>query len=226
MNRRRQKVYYIVVKLFLLGRPGTGKSTAARLAIKIAQKYGWDARHIDDYGILYWMYKTDRVNRFRPSSESLDGFDVIDGTVLDQALALMRERVDRSLTRSLNWTKLVVIEFARDTYRTSLEQFVPNFLQESYFLFLDTDLETCISRIEYRAQHPVYEGDLFISRTAMEAFYPHNDILDTVSMLKTEYHLDECHVKVIENINAEQDFRDKVREFIESIIELEKNKQA
>src|SRR5215471_15205714 len=107
------------VKLFILGRPGSGKSTAARHVSKVAHDNGWFAAHIDDYKILYSKFKTDvEHQRFRPTEQ--DGFDVIDSSVLDESLNEMAERV-RKMTRHLEKERLIIIEFARGDHRKALK---------------------------------------------------------------------------------------------------------
>jgi adenylate kinase family enzyme len=207
-----------MVKVFVLGRSGTGKSTAARLMAQIVREYEWHAQHIDDYSILYSMYRNDQSGRFRRASDKFDGFDIRDPTVLDEALTILSHRVDFALTRVLDRTKLVIIEFARSTYKTSLEQFGFDFLKESYFLFLSSDMQDCIKRIEHRAKHPVYEGDRFISEKAMKDFYSSDDIPATRAMLRTVYKLDNSRIRVIYNVSSEEVFLNEVRRFIEWII--------
>ena len=218
----------MTAKIFVLGRPGTGKSSAARLMIDVARKHGWDAKYIDDYDILYWMFlcdMRDKKGRFRQESEDLGGFHVVNPVVLDEALLWVRERAMHTLTRSLKAENhLVVIEFARSEYKTSLEQFGRNFLQDSYFLFLNTDVDTCAERIYRRAEHRKYKGDHYIAKETIEKFYAYDDIESVTALLKIKYGLDERRIKVIENVSSEQAFLDKVRQFIESIIEHEMSK--
>ncbi len=209
------------VKAFILGCPGTGKSTAARQMSQIIRGHRWSTEHIDDYGILYWMYRNDRKGRFRPASTTLDGFEIVDAAVRDEALAILRHRVDFALTKVLSRTRLVIIEFARSEYRAALEQFGEDFLKESYFLFLNSPLDECMKRIEHRAQHPIYEGDRFISRKTMESVYSSDDIPATRAMLRTVYGIDERHMRVIYNLSSEEAFLSEVHLFVERIIRQE-----
>lgn len=213
----------MTVKVFVLGRPGTGKSTAARLMVKIAREHRWNAIHIDDYGILHWMFQNDHFNRFK--AVAFNGFDVVDVHVFDEALVRVRERVMHSLTQTLWTKKLVVIEFARSEYKTSLEQFGRIFLQDSYFLFLSTDIDTCFERVEWRTLHRRFEEDHYIAKETLERLYAHDDIMPVATILKTEHRVDERRIKVIENVSSEQVFLDEVRQFIESIITQEMGKQ-
>lgn len=209
------------VRVFVLGRPGTGKSTAARFLMQVVRTYGWSIRHIDDYGILYSMYKADRIGRFRKAAIDLEGFDVLDFNVFDEALAAMKQQVDVALTRALDRMKLVIIEFARGTYKTPFEQFGRDFLQEGHFLLLDSDIDTCMARIEHRAHYPVYGSDHFMSREAMEAQFSSDAIPATRAMLKTEYGIDAKRIRVIYNLFSEEVFLSEVYQFIERVIRQE-----
>jgi len=50
----------MTVKVFILGRPGSGKSTAARRIAKLVQHKGWSPVRISDYDILYNMFQREK----------------------------------------------------------------------------------------------------------------------------------------------------------------------
>ena len=55
------------VKVFVLGRPGSGKSTAARHMIELASRRSYQSLFVQDYDILYKMFLNDRKHeQFRP----------------------------------------------------------------------------------------------------------------------------------------------------------------
>ena len=151
------------VKVFVLGRPGSGKSTAARHLNHLMRCQDRTVKHFNDYDILLEMFQADTEHKkFRPTDHN--GFDAIDFTVFDDALKDLELRVQNEVER----TDLLTIEFARDDYRTALKQFSPDFLQSSYFLFLDTDIETCLQRVHDRVEraemyddHPSFSDDIF-----------------------------------------------------------------
>src|SRR5713101_8079343 len=57
---------FMSMRLFLLGLPGSGKSTAARHVIGYVGKQQSDCytAHVNDYAILYIMYKADKEGIF------------------------------------------------------------------------------------------------------------------------------------------------------------------
>src|SRR6266566_1512781 len=57
------------MKLFILGLPGSGKSTIARHVIDYVgrQKSDCHTVRVNDYGILYAMYKADTEGKFSPT---------------------------------------------------------------------------------------------------------------------------------------------------------------
>lgn len=157
------------MKVFVLGRPGSGKSTAARHMNSLFKQGGWRVKHINDYEILREMFLADKQHlQFRATEHN--GFDAIDLTVMDSALREVEERAKRLLE-----VDAVTIEFARNDYRKALKQFTPAFLKDAYFLFLDADIETCLRRVHERVacatsidDHPSFSDTIFREYYARE----------------------------------------------------------
>lgn len=208
------------VKVFVLGRPGSGKSTAYRdIEAFLKQKYAeWSVIHINDYHILYEKsHKDEEHKQFRLTP--CDGFDVLDPTLYDYVLKELEAIVQECLSSANN--QVVLIEFARDDYRHALKQFDPEFLQDAYFLFIDADIETCLERIHQRIAHPMtrddhpsISDDLFRDR-----FYEdHSNYMR--SKLKQEYPVNKS-VKVIRNVGSREEFNGKVEQFINTTVDCE-----
>src|SRR6266496_4545944 len=204
------------MKIFVLGRPGSGKSTAARKVNYLLGQYGWSVRHVNDYEILYEMFLADTQHlRFRPTEHN--GFDAIDLAVMDNVL----EEVEKRARNNLLEVNAVTIEFARNDYRKALKQFTPAFLKSAYFLFLDADIETCLRRVHERVErstsgddHPSFSDDLFRS------YYDKENREYMIHRLQKEF--DICkQVKVINNTGPFEDFVTHVEQFANTILEQE-----
>ncbi len=204
------------VKVFVLGRPGSGKSTAARQVNCLFRQNGCLARHINDYEILREMFLEDIQHlKFQPTEHN--GFDAIDLTVMDIALQKVQEKVQECLSS----VDVVTIEFARNDYREALQQFDPTVLKDAYFLFLDADIETCLQRVHERVErstsgddHPSFSNDLFRS------YYDKENREYMIHRLQKEF--DICkQVKVINNTGPFEDFVTHVEQFANTILEQE-----
>src|ERR1700731_1572539 len=108
----------MAVKVFILGRPGSGKSASYRLIEKIAQEQKWTISRFNDYDILQEMFRFEKL--FRSSSvprkfraTEHNGFDVLDFSVLDMALKELEKKVQFNNSQNNN-DELITIEFARD----------------------------------------------------------------------------------------------------------------
>lgn len=160
----------MVVKVFVLGLPGSGKSTAARYIEMLARDYKWFPRRFNDYSILFEMFRTDPESK-RFSSTKYGGFDIHEHIAFDEALIEIEKEILQREKVHNDQNELIIIEFARDDYCRALDLFSSAFLQNACFLFLDTDIPTCIKRIKDRVANPQTLDDHDVSDYIFESYY-------------------------------------------------------
>jgi hypothetical protein len=167
----------MVRKVFLLGRPGSGKSIVARLIEMFAGDWGWLTHYTTDYEHLQKMFLQEKAEctplerrNFRLTGpDECNGFDVINFSVLGKVLEKMRREVEEVESESSEEDNILfLIEFARDNYQDALQLFGYNLLQDAYLLYLDVDLGSCIERNHHRTDH-------FISDEIMGTYYREDD---------------------------------------------------
>ncbi len=205
----------MAIKFFLLGRPGSGKSTAARYIYAIAQQSGWSTIHINDYTFLRQMFEADTQHQqFQPSQE--DGFDVIDFSVLD----LVLQDVEKQASEYTYCPqKLLLLEFARKDYVMALRQFQPAFLRDAYFLFFETDINTCIKRVYNRSFHRIFSDDHFISEQMIRSYYNEENTGNLYYDQLNSYGIDLRRIRSIQNTGNREMLRRQLKEIIQPIIE-------
>src|SRR5258706_9496868 len=94
-------VSYMIRIVFLLGRPGSGKSSVACDIMRMADRRNWATRHFFDYQLLQEMFLQEerecgngqRKNFRRRGLKEYDGFDVLNFKVLDTVLGMMAKRI-------------------------------------------------------------------------------------------------------------------------------------
>ena len=203
----------MLIKVFFLGRPGSGKSTAARHMIKLAQKRNYSTSYMKDYDILYKMFQKDyNCKQFQPAA--YDGFDVLDKTVFDTALKRLEEKI--LAIKDSKKKQLVVIEFARDDYYTALKLFKPEVLQGAHIFFVDAALQNCIDRIHKRVETPSEPDHHFVSDYIMQTYYNQDNWMYVSSLLKKDYPLFK-NVASIRNTGSLSDLLTHVDNFAEMI---------
>jgi len=206
----------MLVKLFILGRPGSGKSSAARIIATIARCRGWNTTHINDYDILKEMAQADTAHKNLRQTEH-GGFDVQDFSVLDIALKDVEKRAQH---RSLEQDTLVIIEFARDDYSKALKWFSSGFLQDAYFLFMHLDLDTCIQRIQKRITYtytdPPISDNHYVSEEIVRGYYQMDNRQYIKDSLKTDYSIMKL-IRIIDNSGSWLELRDNVLRFVDII---------
>src|SRR5437762_11241884 len=116
LNKR--KVSFMAVKLFILGLPGSGKSTVARYIAEYARDRQWSTTHINDYAILYEMFQKDTQGQFKPAAYG--GFDVHDLIVFDTALRKLEQKVKTHISTA-QLEEITLIEFSRNNYEKAFQ---------------------------------------------------------------------------------------------------------
>src|SRR5437588_3452056 len=108
-------MYGMAVKLFILGLPGSGKSTVSRYIDDYVKKQhkDWSTKPFNDFDILHRMFLTDTEGKFRPTN--YNGFDVLDLSVFDEALRQMKKIASSYIQTGKN-AELIVFEFACNDY--------------------------------------------------------------------------------------------------------------
>src|SRR5438132_1398191 len=212
------------VKLFILGLPGSGKSTIARHVTDYVGKQKSDCHtaRVNDYAILYAMYKADKEGKFRHTGH--DGFDVLDPSMCDSALKIVEHEANKAEQTANNDVQavfksmLILIEFARDDYGWAFQQFSSDFLQGAYFLFLDARIEICKARIRERVTRPRTPDDHEVSEYIFNTYYDKKSAHVLSAKIMADHHIEQQCVKVLDNNGAFDDIRGEVESVVDAIV--------
>ncbi len=217
----------MTVKVFLLGRPGSGKTTAANYIAMLAEREELSVSAINDYTVLREMIQIEAYHhKFRPTANN--GFDVLDFSVLDEAL----KEVETLAIRQICSHHLITIEFARDDYRKALRNFHPEFLKKSCFLYFNTDVDLCLERIHTRVAYPRSEGDHpSLSDDGFRKYYGTDNISDSFrqyygensafymkNTFKQEYLISDQQFYVITNEGTKAAFEQELKACYKAVV--------
>lgn len=207
----------MAVNLFVLGLPGSGKSTIARSIHQLGKAKQCTVVHTNDYAILRKMYEADTAHRqFTPTRE-FDGFDIRDLSVFNTALQKLEKMVRGRVASPEKRNEIILIEFARSDYQEAFRQFSPSFLQDSYYLYLATNIATCKQRVRSRAANPRTKDDYFVSDYIFDAYYSSENGLAIPDILKAEYGIDGQRVHLVKNNGTLKNSSEKMLPFIDRL---------
>lgn len=219
----------MVVKLFLLGRPGCGKSSAAQRiedVIRHMHKQEFSTHRFKDFDILEEMSKNEKYSRMftRTVYNGFEGFDVEEASVLDIALERLDEGI-RNYMVNAKTNQIILIEFARENYGKALKKFSSAVLQDAHFLFINLELEDCIKRIQNRMLAPKSSDDHYISEKMLMQYYtnqnfpiPNDLVEEKFKLTDNRGSLVERKFKLVDNHGPLKDFEGNVDNFIKEII--------
>lgn len=172
--------------VFLLGRPGSGKSQVFHLITSklkessIADEF----QRIDDFPKLLEINAEDTGNlRHKPIPGG--GFLVLDDTVWADVL----QKVNKDALVLDDAGKMVFIEFARDKYKRALSNFTPSVLKKAMIIYIDCPFNIAWQRNVDRVNRQKAQGiDAHLtSREEMEKTYLKDDFNEIKDELQIPY---------------------------------------
>ncbi len=159
--------------VFLLGRPGCGKSVIYEMLTEKLKKRGLakEFMRIDDFPILKELF--DKDVHFKRHRRKAGGFEVTDWSIVDEVLKVVNERIKKLEKEN----RMIFVEFARNNYLQALENFTPEVLSKSLILYIFAPYQVCYQRNIKRFQEKGGE-DLdshIVPPDLMEAYYKEDD---------------------------------------------------
>jgi adenylate kinase family enzyme len=163
--------------IFLIGRPGSGKTTAYKLLRNLLQTKVLDIEimNIDDFSIIQGILERDmRFMRHRRPADG--GFEILDSTVYDDALKQINKRLSDMLNdlRNSDHKKLIFVQFARTYYIDAFRLFSPEVIAKSLLIYLNCSFEKCWERNLHR-RNENNEENHYVPRDVMEHDYFNDD---------------------------------------------------
>ncbi len=158
--------------VFLIGRPGCGKSVAYRILEEElrARGYGGEFKRVDDFPFLKHIFDTDvEHKRHRPAP--VGGVKVTDDRVWDDLARALNEEALKLQAPN----RLLFVEFSRDNYVRAFKHFSPKILQNSLVVYVDAPFDLCWERNARRARKEKGLDAHLVSREEMEKTYARDD---------------------------------------------------
>lgn len=159
--------------IFLLGRPGSGKSAIYRTLTEQLKSGGMakETMRLDDFPVLKELL--DRDTEFKRHYRKEGGFVVTDFTILDDVL----KEMGRKLHELERPGKVIFVEFARDSYTKALRNFDKWVLGKSLLLYIYCPFDVCVERNVRRFKEAGGKNvdDHIAPTDIMEKYYKHDD---------------------------------------------------
>jgi adenylate kinase family enzyme len=199
--------------IFLLGRPGCGKSAVYNKLVKYLkeEKLADDFPRVDDFPKLWKLFQED-VEQKRSRRTEDGGYKVTDDTVWDDLLKELNNDI-KNMTKE---GRVIFVEFSRDSYKRAFKNFDKDVLEKAMGIYIDVPFEICWQRNVERHKKALAEGtdDHLVSKEEMEKTYKYDD---GIEFAKTA----PFPVEVIDNSKEGEEF---LNEQIKNIIKILKEK--
>ena len=200
--------------VFLIGRPGCGKSVVFKIIEEQLRARGFkgELKRIDDFPLLKHIFGTDvEHKRHRPAPGG--GLKVTDGTVWDD----LAKGLNKQAIELQDPNRLLFIEFSRDSYIRAFKNFSPKLLKNSLVVYVDCPFDICWQRNVRRTRSEKGLDAHLVSREEMEKTYARDDHGDLPKHISAP-------VLVVKNdFDDLGRLREELRTAVEKIEEMVKN---
>lgn len=200
--------------VFLLGRPGSGKSAIYRELERRIREEGLasEVMRIDDFPVLKELL--DRDVEFKRHYRKEGGFVVTDFTLLDDVL----KEINTKLKRLRKTGRVIFVEFARDKYANALKNFDRDVLGRALLLYIYCPFDVCVARNVRRFKEAKGKSvdDHIAPSDIMEKYYRHEDYEEL--FLKSEPEFKKRAPARLVVIKNDTDELDKLKKELEKVI--------
>ena len=158
--------------VFLVGRPGCGKSIVYKLLTEQlrARGYKGELMRLDDFPILKRIFERDTEQK-RHRRFPRGGMKITDDKVWDDLSMSLNEQALKLQSHN----RLLFIEFSRDSYIRAFRHFSPKVMRDSVIIYIDAPFDVCWERNARRAREEKGLDAHLVSRKEMEETYLHDD---------------------------------------------------
>ena len=182
--------------LFVLGRPGCGKSAFYReLERQItASNQNVTIERVDDFPKLWARFRADdaleEAGKQRIYVKRIAGehYRVIDEEAFQVLLDVVLQEVNADVLQSHRPDHLIVVEFARSSYVEAMGTFDPSVLDNCIAVYMEVGFDICWARNVARHEAAIAKGgdDHLVPRDHMENQYRHDDQGTFVQYMKDQ----------------------------------------
>lgn len=209
----------MLMVLFIVGPPGSGKSRAYRIILDYLQET--HIERINDYAILMRMCDEDvEHERFIPTKR-YKGFTVIDLPVFEKALQEANQEISKraSLHRQSSPLDdfLLIVEFSRNNYQLAFDQFDKDNLIGSFFLLITVDMEESHRRLKERLKFRKKEDNHFVPSKILHDYYD-KALPYAAADLAADFDVPLYQIEEIDNNGTLDEFKERIHRFIDAKI--------
>ena len=150
------------------------------------------------------------------------GFGIYNPTAVLNKVLIELEEISQKFILDANRDLLVTIEFARADYQQALNLFRDDFRKDAYFLYIETNLETCKERIHKRYFSAMQPDDYFVDDDIMDSYYNVDSRRYMLADFKKDFGIENERIRIIDNEGTWEECIVQVNQFIASIFEEKK----
>lgn len=208
--------------VFLLGRPGCGKSAVYNQLKKrlLEEKLADDFPRVDDFPKLWAKFQNDDAleregqSRLYSRKTADGGYKIIRDELWDELL----KEVNADIVPLSRPGRVVFVEFSRDSYERAFKNFSRPVLEKALALYIEVPFEICWERNVERHKKALAAGsdDHLVSKEEMEKTYKADDGGTFAGKAP-------CPVEVVDN---SQSGEESLTRQIEAIVKILKEKYS